>query len=85
MIQSVERLGTITQNGQLNLEQPLKFPQGSRVKVVISLTEFDSPETLLEQMANDPEIQQEIQQINTEFTPTEFDGLLTTGSIPIMQ
>jgi predicted DNA-binding antitoxin AbrB/MazE fold protein len=77
MIQSVERLGTITQNGQLNLEQPLKFPQGSRVKVVISLTEFDSPETLLEQMANDPEIQQEIQQINTEFTPTEFDGLLT--------
>jgi hypothetical protein len=77
MIQSVERLGTITQNGQLNLEQPLKFPQGSRVKVVISLTEFDSPETLLEQMANDPEIQQEIQQINTEFAPTEFDGLLT--------
>jgi predicted DNA-binding antitoxin AbrB/MazE fold protein len=77
MIQPVERLGTITQNGQLNLEQPLKFPQGSRVKVVISLTEFDNPETLLEQMANDPEIQQEIQQINTEFTPTEFDGLLT--------
>jgi len=77
MIQPVELLGTITQNGQLNLEQPLKFPQGSRVKVVISLTEFDSPETLLEQMANDPEIQQEIQQINTEFTPTEFDGLLT--------
>jgi predicted DNA-binding antitoxin AbrB/MazE fold protein len=77
MIQPVERLGTITQNGQLNLEKPLKFPQGSRVKVVISLTEFDSPETLLEQMANDPEIQQEIQQINTEFTPTEFDGLLT--------
>ena len=77
MIQPVERLGTITQNGQLKLEQPLKFPQGSRVKVLISLTEFDSPETLLEQLANDPEVQQEIQQINTEFTPTEFDGLLT--------
>jgi hypothetical protein len=42
-----------------------------------SLQALGSPERELEEMANDPDIQRELREIETEFAITESDGLDT--------
>jgi hypothetical protein len=42
-----------------------------------SLQTPESPERELEKMANDPDIQRELREIETEFATTESDGLDT--------
>jgi hypothetical protein len=40
-MKAMELVGTIDHNGQVNLDQPLIFPQGSRVKVIVLWPELN--------------------------------------------
>ncbi|MGA1133909.1 MAG: hypothetical protein ACO31I_16885 [Prochlorotrichaceae cyanobacterium] len=53
-MKAVELVGTVNTNGQINLDQALIFPYGSRVKVIVLLPE------LTDQVDGDPEIFQPI-------------------------
>jgi hypothetical protein len=39
-MKAVELVGTVNTNGQINLDQALTFPYGSRVKVIVLLPEL---------------------------------------------
>jgi hypothetical protein len=39
-MKAVELIGTVNTNGQINLDQALTFPYGSRVKVIVLLPEL---------------------------------------------
>ena len=39
-MKAVELVGTVNTNGQINLDQALTFPYGSRVKVIVLLPEW---------------------------------------------
>jgi hypothetical protein len=53
-MKAVELVGTVNTNGQINLDQALTFPYGSRVKVIVLLPE------LTDQVDSDHEIFQPI-------------------------
>ncbi|MDB9448884.1 hypothetical protein [Dolichospermum circinale] len=53
-MKAVELVGTVNTNGQINLDQALTFPYGSRVKVIVLLPE------LIDQVDGDQEIFQSI-------------------------
>ncbi|MEY3401838.1 MAG: hypothetical protein ACK6A9_16665 [Dolichospermum sp.] len=53
-MKAVELVGTVNTNGQINLDQALTFPYGSRVKVIVLLPE------LIDQVDGDQEILQPI-------------------------
>jgi hypothetical protein len=53
-MKAVELIGTVNTNGQINLDQALTFPYGSRVKVIVLLPE------LIDQVDGDQEILQPI-------------------------
>ena len=53
-MKAVELVGTVNTNGQINLDQALTFPYGSRVKVIVLLPE------LIDQVDGDQEIFQPI-------------------------
>lgn len=53
-MKAVELVGTVNTNGQINLDQALTFPYGSRVKVIVLLPE------LTDQVDSDHEILQPI-------------------------
>ena len=53
-MKAVELVGTVNTNGQINLDQALTFPYGSRVKVIVLLPE------LIDQVDGNQEIFQPI-------------------------
>ncbi|MFN9617577.1 MAG: hypothetical protein ACK55Q_21155 [Dolichospermum sp.] len=53
-MKAVELVGTVNTNGQINLDQALTFPYGSRVMVIVLLPE------LIDQVDGDQEILQPI-------------------------
>jgi hypothetical protein len=53
-MKAVELVGTVNTNGQINLDQALTFPYGSRVKVIVLLPE------LIDQVDSNQEIFQPI-------------------------
>jgi len=60
-MKAVELVGTVNTNGQINLDQALTFPYGSRVKVTVLLPELtdqvDSNHEILQSISlNTPEL-----------------------------
>ena len=60
-MKAVELVGTVNTNGQINLDQALTFPYGSRVKVIVLLPELtdqvDSNHEILQSISlNTPEL-----------------------------
>ena len=60
-MKAVELVGTVNTNGQINLDQALTFPYGSRVKVIVLLPELtdqvDSNHEILQSRSlNTPEL-----------------------------
>ncbi len=53
-MKAVELVGTVNTDGQINLDQALTFPNGSRVRVIVLLPEWTDP------VDSDPEIFQPI-------------------------
>ncbi len=81
-MEAVKVMGTIDERGQLTLDQPLELVENSRVEVIILVQDAfpRSNEALLWEnslsaMAEDPDIQSEIADINEEFAIAETDGL----------
>lgn len=77
-------IAKITSNGQitipLEIRKQLNLQPGDKVLFIkengkITLTNSDSLEEQLQELAHDPEIQREISAINQEFENTEIDGL----------
>ncbi len=87
-MQAFEITGKVDEKGQLILDEPLAIKSASRVKVILLVADetpnakpkskFSDPSAIqkqLEEMAQDADIQREIQAINQEFEVTEMDGL----------
>jgi hypothetical protein len=82
-MEAVKVMGTIDERGQLMLDQPLELVENSRVEIIIlvqdafpRMSEAMLWENSLSAMAEDPDIQAAIADINNEeFAIAQTDGL----------
>ena len=72
-MRAIETTGILDRQGNLHLDRPQPPGQPSRVRIILLLPDIEDYD--LSEMANDPDIQAELSNIQQEFTIAEMDGL----------
>ena len=72
-MRAIETTGILDRQGHLHLDRPQPPGQPSRVRIILLLPDIEDYD--LSEMANDPDIQAELSNIQQEFTIAEMDGL----------
>ena len=70
-MRAIETRGILDHQGHLHLDRPQPPGQLSRVRIILLLPDIEDYD--LSEMANDPDIQAELSNIQQEFTIAEID------------